>query len=70
MKEETCFAVYQSERERINKNKKYPSFSHSERIRSSLSLQSFINRFYSSFTEKEWFFPRDEDTERTGFLPK
>lgn len=25
MKEETCFAVYQSEREKINKNKKYPS---------------------------------------------
>ena len=27
MKKETCFAVYQSERKRINKIKKYPSFS-------------------------------------------
>lgn len=52
MKKETCFAVYQSEKKRINKTKNILLLSHSGRVRSSLSLQSFINRFHSSFTEK------------------
>lgn len=36
MKKETCFAVYQSERKRINKTKKHPS---------SLTLEGYVVAF-------------------------
>lgn len=58
MKGQTGFAVYQSD-SRGNKQNKISSLSHFGRGRSTLSFQFSIN----PFTEKEWFFPGDEDTE-------